>query len=235
MITPLKTLLELLREVRSGSTWLAIVLALAFADLYAIAHFEHSLVVVVQADPARLMPALGSRWLAELIWAVSAAAITWFYVLAMVLVPLWHWLLYIARLHLPGWLTSRAWPRSDGGWHWVDAVRRCAIAEGNALLLGICEERRLRARTRDRRLTCVLGSLIFMLAAACLATDATGPSLLGAATDAFGHLPKFAAFVSYFMLFPGAAYVLAVLFEHGVEYDDRVYLPEWAPRAPEQK
>jgi hypothetical protein len=146
-----KSLLDFVREMRSGDTWLLIVLAITFVDLYCILHFERSLVAVLHLDPAQLVGWMRPRWLAEAAQLLVAAVAVWFYLLPLVLVPLWRWLNYLSRVHGPEWLPSKELPRLRDGWKYLPSVRRQAIRENNPLLLAACEERLSvdRARTFD--------------------------------------------------------------------------------------
>lgn len=227
MLSSLKTLADLLREVRSGSLWFAILFWLVFADAYLLWRFERSLPAVVQADPSVLVAAAGAGWMGELCIAVGSAAAAWFYLLPLVLVPLWRWGLFVVSLRVPEWLAAeRRWPDARSGWVLLEATRRRAVLGNNPLLLAACGQRVVDARARSGRLGCVLGMLLFGALAAWLAGGATGPSLLGAGAARFEALPGWLMFLASAALVPGGMYLGSVLTDQGADFDHCIHLPE---------
>lgn len=226
MLSFVKTLFDLPREVRSASTWLVLLLALFWADAYCIGRFERSLVSLLQVEPAQILAIVGPRWLAETLWATIAAVATWFYVLPTVVVPLWRWSLFIVRRWLPDWMLDETWPSQDQGWHQVRKMRRRAIAEKNSLLLAACEERRSVAEHREQGLRCVLGILIFATTAWLAANDATGASLLGKCFDRVARLHWLWSIPLTPVTMPALALTWAVLVDRGQQFDDYICLPD---------
>jgi hypothetical protein len=221
-----KSLLDFVREMRSGDTWLVVMLAIAFGDLYCIVHFERSLVALLSLDPSRLVGWLGPRWHAEAAQLLATAVAVWFYLLPLVLVPFWRWLNYLFWVHRPEWLQGKELPKLRDGWKYLPSARRQAIRENNPLLLAACEERLAVDRARTFRLSCVLGALLFALTAAACSTESSGTILLGAALTWFLQLSAWSAFCVVLTAPSGLAGMLAVLLERGNERDDYIFLPD---------
>lgn len=224
MLDILKKLLDLPSEARLGSTWLVVLTVVLGVDAYAIARLDQSLLTLLRQSPELMAAAFQGHWPIELFFALTAAVVTWFYLLPLVVVPIWSWLVDRTRAFMPEWLEPFVWPERSKGWQRLTTVRLQAIEQNNALLLSACDERARAARSREMVLRCVLGVFLFTTVAGVSASDASGPSLLGGLVEWVMTLSPLWHGIAFIVALPAFALVWAVLVERGAHLDGYIQL-----------
>lgn len=180
-----KSWLELVRDFRSGQFWWSLALLINFADWYFLVRFDTGVHGWMETLPALSeMQFTGAR-VAEVAYFVAAAAASWFYLLPLLVVPLWQKAMFELNWRLsPDYRNS---PSRKAGWRWLPGVQQKAALAGNAVLYAHCTARQTEIAERRHQLTCLLGIVFFGFLAAC--SDATGiSSLTGVAIVAWQGL-----------------------------------------------
>jgi hypothetical protein len=227
----LDKLLDLPRELRLGTTWLALATLAVAADAYAIGRFDRSLLsILAHADELLAMPRRLDFLLPEGVYALAALVAFWFFVLPM-MAFLWRQLILSVSVHVPSWLErQRSYPSPSKGWHWVPAAQIRAIEENNGLLYQACNERTAEGDARNLQMRCVLATMALSLLAFVQSTSGTGPCLL----DAFFAWVDGLAFRYQVMVLPWVFAALwvcwALLMDWGGEFDGHIRLSEPPPK-----
>lgn len=217
----LKSWLELIRDLRSGLFWWALALLASFADCYLLMRFDTGLLVWLNEVPKVFEVDVTGPRLLEAAGFVVAANLVWFYLLPLVVVPLWRKSMFELNWRLPS--DYRLSPSRKDGWHWLPAVQRKAAIEGNAVLFAYCEARQKEVVWRRHLLSCVLGSLFFGFLAMLLdVTD--GSSLIGTAISAWYGLSIGWQSALFATSMPGAAVLWLIISEQKAYYDPYIFL-----------
>lgn len=225
MLETFKELVKSLTAARLPTGWLLLLPSAAFLDLYGIAHFHRSLLTFLQGDPQSMSAVFGSRWIAEVSLVACVAATAWFYLLPLVVVPLWRAIVFLVKSKLPEWVVERARPSVRDGFLLVRWARDKAITSNNPLLLAECERKKASARQREFLIASLLGFLLFSLGAAFAADNVSGSSLFGVMTDEL-HERAGLTVIVVLLAMPGLALAWSVLMDGGLEQDSYIHLPD---------
>lgn len=219
-----KSWFEILRDFHSGKFWWSLALLACFADCYLILFFNVGLVAWIRALPAFSEVSFTGSVALAIACFTTLAALAWFYLLPLVIVPLWQKAMFELNWRLS--TDYRHSPMEKAGWRWLPSIQREAAIAGNALLLEYCKERDRVVAERKHQLTCLLGIAFFGVLALC--ADATGArSLPALMLNAWSGFSSGLQFLLLLLAMPGIMVVGIIVGDEDAKFSRYIYLPEY--------
>lgn len=203
-----KSWVELIRDVRSGQFWWSLALLVSFADLYLVVRFETGLLGWMNTVPGFFEIQFTGAKVTEVLYFIALVALAWFYLLRVLVVPLWQKAMFELNWRLS--IDYRRLPSRHAGWRYLSDVKRRAAVNGNAVLYAHCTARQREIDELRHQLTCALGIVLFSLMAAMADTNG-GCSLGGAAMVAWQTSAKVWQFVLMIAALPGGMLLCTIL------------------------
>jgi hypothetical protein len=223
-----KSWVDLIRELNSSQLWLTLAFGACFADWWLLMRFDTGLLGLLGSDKNFFISRLGAHWPLELAYFAVAIGLAWFYLMPMVIVPIWRKLVFEFRWR---WAADdQAYPSEKNGWYWLPHVMRSAAVDGNSVLHELCKARQREISLRRHQLTCVLGMLLFGILAVFF-DSAGGNSLLAEVGKAWDGLTKIRQLLLIVVSAPGAFVLFIIVGESSADYDVYIHLPEWKKRS----
>lgn len=219
----LKSWLDLLRDVRSGQFWWSLALLACFADWYLLVRFDAGLIDWINSSPAfTKMPNSGIS-ITEVLYFAGAVALTWFYLLRLVIVPLWKKAMFELNWFL--FNDYRNLPMQKNGWRLLSTTMERAALSANAVLYDHCQTRIREIAEHRHQLTCLLGIVLFCsLAMFCEAPGEN--SLAGLALRAWLALPKSKQLLLLVISMPAIAVLGVIASDQNDKFEPYIHLPE---------
>ena len=219
----LKSWFDLLREVRSGQFWWSLALLACFADWYLLVRFDTGLIGWIHSLPAFAEMSFRGYSVSEGLHFAGAVALTWFYLLPLVVVPLWKRAMFELNWFL--FDDYRNSPKRKGGWRLLSTIQATAALSANSVLYDHCLNRAQEIAERRHQLTCLLGIALFC--ALAMFADVSGESsLAGGAISSWMALPTGMQLVVFLISMPAIAVLVIIANDQNARFDHYIRLPE---------
>ena len=219
----LKSWIELVRDFRSGQFWWSLAVLVTFADWYLLVRFDTGVLGWMETVPALAEVQFSGSRAAEVLYFATVAALSWFYLLPVLVVPLWKKVMFEVNWRLSA--DYRDSPSRKAGWRYLPGVKQWAALVGNPVLYAYCEARRREIAERSHQLTCALGIALFSFLAV-FADVKGGSSLAGMAMAAWRALAEGWQFVLVVAALPGGIFLGIILSARWERFDPYIQLPD---------